>query len=292
MRSWPSPPTRGVDAGPGVHHDPRQPVLRHRGAGLRRQRRPGHGRRRRDGAGPAAARQTRAALEQLAVVPTRVPPTARLGAASATSACSRRPSGGGSSRCAPTASRSATSWPVGPCCAASRGPGRSPCTRTCCVHCSSRSSRTCPGSCTTRWRPATSPRCSAAGRRRPGRPPRAGSHRQALAHYEQVVKHLALLPPEDAGPGAGRLQPGSSTSPSAGTTRCGPAARALTLCESLGDPGGRGRRQGRALAQSFMAGRPGRGGPRGRARRRGAASPPATSRRSPTPRPTSARCRR
>ena len=25
----------------------------------------------------------------------------------------------------------------------------------------------------------------------------AGSHRQALAHYEQVVPHLALLPPED-----------------------------------------------------------------------------------------------
>ena len=67
--------------------------------------------------------------------------------------------------------------------------------------------------------------------------------------------------------------------------------RALTLCESLGDPVAEAGARSCCPAVVFMAGRRSRPSRRWNAPSR-CSSPPATSRRSPMPRPTSARSRR
>ena len=144
--------------------------------------------------------------------------------------------------------------------------------RTCLRSCSSRSGRTCPGSCTTRWRPATSTPCSAAARR-PGRLP-GRSHRQALSHYEQWSRTSPCCRRRNR-PGCWSTTPGSCTSPALGRLDAvqPQGAEALGIA---GRPGGRGRRQGRAVALVVHGRTAHRGDPRGRT---GSRSAPAHRRR-------------
>ena len=84
---------------------------------------------------------------------------------------------------------------------------------------------------------------------------RAGSHRQALAHYEQVVPHLALLPPEDQArvlvDYSWELYVAQRWNDSVKASR-----RALKLWESLGDRVAEGGARVVLSRSSFMAGRP------------------------------------
>ena len=84
---------------------------------------------------------------------------------------------------------------------------------------------------------------------------RAGSHRQALAHYEQVVPHLALLPPEDQArvlvDYSWELYVAQRWNDSVRASR-----RALKLWESLGDRVAEGGARVVLSRSSFMAGRP------------------------------------
>ena len=121
---------------------------------------------------------------------------------------------------------------------------------------------------------------------------RAGSHRQALAHYEQVVKHLSLLAPPRCRRASWSTTAGSSTSRSAGTTRSRRARRALTAVGAARRPGGPGEAHGRALPhRTSWPAAPSRRLERGASAPSRCSSRPATSTASRTPRPTSARCR-
>jgi ATP/maltotriose-dependent transcriptional regulator MalT len=84
---------------------------------------------------------------------------------------------------------------------------------------------------------------------------RAGSHRQALAHYEQVVPHLALLPPKDQArvlvDYSWELYVGQRWGDSMRSSR-----QALKVWESLGDRVAEGGARVVLSRSSFMAGRP------------------------------------
>ena len=151
---------------------------------------------------------------------------------------------------------SVTSWPAGRCCAASRGPGRSA------LH------QNVLAQLLEEERPDLSRVVHHAvaagdvdtvlsrGQEAARQAARAGSHRQALAHYEQVVPHLAAAGAARTRRGCWSTTAGSCTSPSAGTTPCRPSRRALKLWESLGDRVAEGGAWSCCPARQFMAGRP------------------------------------
>ena len=148
------------------------------------------------------------------------------------------------------------------------------------------------GSCTTRSRPATSTPCSPSGPQAAREAARAGAHRQALAHLEAVVPVRGAAGAGRAGRACSTTTAGSSTTPRASATRCGPGSAAAELYAGLGEPvalglvprarlaplvHGRRDRRGRGVRRARRA------DPRGGGRRRGARPGHALPGRDPRP---------